>query len=78
MIRTNTHFAIMKATKKDIQRLAKSLKEDFKKGCYQGNYSDRLEGIVLGYENAFKSDNGSVGIESRGRYFYLWLDTNIK
>ncbi|MDI9866080.1 hypothetical protein QM480_17190 [Flectobacillus sp. DC10W] len=65
----------MKATKKEIQRLAKSLKEDFKRGVYHGSYSERLEKIVLGFDNVTRSDDGIIGVHVRGgRCLDLWFD----
>jgi len=67
----------VKATKQDVIRLAKSLKQDFMAGKYKGSYVERLEGIVLGFENAFRAGNGNIGIESRGKYFYLYVDLKV-
>lgn len=67
----------MKATKAEIMRLAKSLKEDFKAGKEKGSFADRLDRIVLGFEYAFVSDIGNIGIESKGRLFYLYTDIRV-
>lgn len=68
----------MKATVSNIKSLAKSLKQDFKNGKQTGSYSATLERIVLGYENAFRSGDGHVGIEIRGGNFkYLYLDIQV-
>lgn len=68
----------MKATIKQVQNIAKNLKEDFKKGEEKGSFSERLERIVLGFENAFRTGNGEVAIEVRGgNYKYLFTDIKV-
>lgn len=67
----------MKASKADVLKLAKSLKDDFKRGIYKGSYVEALERIVLGFENAFRAGDGNIGIESRGRYYYLYVDLKV-
>lgn len=67
----------MKATVKNIQSLAASLKKDFGSGLHKGSFSERLEKVVLGYENAFRSDEGLVGITTKHGNKYLWIDINV-
>ncbi len=64
----------MKATKKDLLRLGKLLRDDFRSGKLTGSFADRMEQIVLGYENSYKAQNGEIGITSMGRNLALWRE----
>lgn len=68
----------MKATIKQVKNIAENLRNDFKQGKEKGSFSEKLERIVLGFENAFRSGNGEVGIEVRGgNYKYLFTDIKV-
>ena len=62
----------MKATIKDIKATDKIVRESMKKKKGTGTYSERMEYIMLTYENVMMSGNDCIIRLRNGTYQSIW------
>jgi hypothetical protein len=68
----------MKVTLKNAKKLVADIKEEFTSGNWKGSYSERVENTLLGFDNAFRSGDGNVGIILKnGDMKYLHFDIKL-
>ena len=68
----------MKASLKTINKVISDIKSGFKSGELKGSYSERVENTLLGFDNAFISGDGNIGIVLKnGDFKYLHIDIKL-